>query len=89
MLSTVLVLPALLALLGGRIERLSLPLLIRCQTRRGVKHRWYAFNHFVMRRAVVVLLTTAAVLLALGIPPSPICNWGRLIASPCPSVLRC
>ena len=68
MLTAVLVLPALLALLGGRIERLSLPLLIRRQARREAKRRWYAFSHFVMRRAVVVLLTTAAVLLALGVP---------------------
>ena len=71
MLTAVLVLPALLALLGGRIERLSLLLLIRRQACREAKRRWYAFSHFVMRRAVVVLLTTAAVLLALGIPPRP------------------
>ena len=65
MLSTVLVLPALLALLGGRIERLSLPLLIRCQTRRGIRRRWYTFNHFVMQCVVVMLL---------WVSPSPICN---------------
>lgn len=68
MLTAILVLPALLAILGGRIERLSLPLLIRRQARREARRRWYAFSHFVMRRAVVVLLTTAAVLLALGFP---------------------
>lgn len=68
MLTAVLVLPALLAILGGRIERLSLPLLIRRQARREAKRRWYAFSHCVMRRGVAVLLTTAAVLLALGVP---------------------
>ncbi len=68
MLTAILVLPALLAILGGRIERLSLPLLIRRQARREARRRWYAFSHFVMRRAVAVLLTTTLVLLALGVP---------------------
>jgi uncharacterized membrane protein YdfJ with MMPL/SSD domain len=68
MLTAILVLPALLAILGHRIERLSLPLLIRRQARREARRRWYAFSHFVMRRAVVVLLTTSAFLLALGVP---------------------
>jgi RND superfamily putative drug exporter len=68
MLTAILVLPALLAILGRRIERLSVPLLIRRQARREARRRWYAFSHFVMRRAVAVLLTTAAVLLALGVP---------------------
>ena len=68
MLTAILVLPALLAILGGRIERLSLPLLIRRQARREARRRWYAFSQFVIRHAVAVLLTTAALLLVLGIP---------------------
>jgi RND superfamily putative drug exporter len=68
MLTAILVLPALLAILGGRIERLSLPPLIRRQARRESRRRWYGFSHFVMRHAVAVLLTTSAVLLVLGVP---------------------
>lgn len=68
MLTAILVLPALLAILGGRIERLSLPPLMRRQARREAKRRWYAFSHFIMRRAIAVLLTTTAVLLTLGVP---------------------
>lgn len=68
MLTATLVLPALLAVLGERINRLAVPLILRRQAEREARRRWYAFSHFVMRHAVVVLLVTAATLLLLGTP---------------------
>ncbi len=68
MLTAVLVLPALLAVLGRRIETLGLPLILRLHARRQARRWWYAFSHFVMRRALGVLVTTAAALLVLGGP---------------------
>jgi RND superfamily putative drug exporter len=65
------VLPALLAVLGPRVNALSLK---RWQT---TMHRdaaavksgfWYRLSHWVMRRAVPVALATSVLLIALGIP---------------------
>lgn len=68
MLTAILVLPALLAILGERIERLSIPMLIRRRAQQEAKRQWYAFSQFVMRHAVAVLLLTTTVLLIVGVP---------------------
>ncbi len=68
MLTSILLLPALLALLGRRVNRLSLPVLARRNANQGEGGRWYRFSHFVMRRAWLVLLTTLVLLLAMGQP---------------------
>lgn len=68
MLTATLVLPALLAVLGERINRFSVPLILRRHAERAARRRWYGFSHFVMRHALVVLLLTAAGLLVLGAP---------------------
>ncbi|GAB2859932.1 MMPL family transporter [Actinocorallia aurea] len=56
-------LPALLALLGHRVDRWA-------PRRHGLppRGRWYAFAHAVMRRPVVFGLAAAALLLACGVP---------------------
>ena len=68
MLTSVILLPALLCLLGQRVNRLALPGL----KRRGVlgteAGRWYVFSHFVMRRAWLVLATTLVLLITMGLP---------------------
>ena len=58
-----LVIPALFALLGRRVDALAL--------RRGRKlgtGGWYRFAHGVMRRPLPIAVATAAVLVALGLP---------------------
>jgi RND superfamily putative drug exporter len=57
------VVPALFALLGARIDALSI--------RRGPaagEGGWYRFAHAVMRRPLPIAVVTAAVLVALGLP---------------------
>jgi RND superfamily putative drug exporter len=57
------VVPALFALLGTRIDALSI--------RRGGQSGsggWYRFSHAVMRRPLPIAVATAAVLVALGLP---------------------
>ncbi|MDW8324057.1 MAG: MMPL family transporter [Burkholderiales bacterium] len=68
MTSAVAVLPALLAWLKEDVNRLAVPVLLRRHAERETRRRWYAFSHFVMRHALVVLLLTTAALLALGAP---------------------
>ena len=58
-----LVIPALFALLGRRVDALSL--------RRGRPPGaggWYLFAHLVMRRPLPIAIATAALLVALGLP---------------------
>ncbi len=57
-------LPALLAVLGPRIDALRLPL-PKLRSREGL---WHRLAQWVMRRPVLVLLPTLAVLLLLGSP---------------------
>ena len=63
------VLPAILAILGPRINRGAIPWLHRPRgpqmTQAGF---WFAFSHWVMRRAPVVIPVTLGLLLAAGIP---------------------
>lgn len=61
--------PALLRILGHRINALSLP----GRNRRTKKQNtdtgfWYQFSQFIMRHPVAVLLGTLAVLVVLGLP---------------------
>jgi len=68
MLTAVLLLPALLGLLGHRVNNLALPALKHRTARQEEGGRWYLFSHFVMRRAWAVLLGTMALLLLMGLP---------------------
>lgn len=68
MLTSVLLLPALLALLGHRVNRLALPVQKRRVVRQEEGGRWYRFSHFVMRRAWAVLFSTLALLMLMGLP---------------------
>ena len=68
MLTSVLLLPALLALLGHRVNRLALPVHKRRAARQEEGGRWYRFSHFVMRRAWLVLFSTLILLVTMGLP---------------------
>ncbi len=68
MLTSVLLLPALLALLGPRVNHLALPVLARRNAREEGSGGWYRFSQFVMRHAVLVLLGTFLLLGAMGLP---------------------
>jgi RND superfamily putative drug exporter len=68
MLTSIILLPALLALLGRRVNSLALPVLARRAARQGDDGRWFRFSQFVMRRAWAVLIGTLALLLLLGVP---------------------
>ncbi len=65
------VLPALLAVLGPRVNALS-PRRLRQAAERDARparrHAWYRLAHFVTRRPAQVAVASAAVLIALGIP---------------------
>jgi RND superfamily putative drug exporter len=63
--AAILVTPAVLALLGERINALS----VRPRKGdRGDRDRWYRFSYFVMRHARPVALLSAAALIVLGLP---------------------
>jgi RND superfamily putative drug exporter len=65
------VLPALLAVLGPRVNALAPPRLRRAAERDARPARsgaWYRLAHFVTRRPAQVAVASAAVLLALAIP---------------------
>lgn len=68
MLASVILLPALLALLGHRVNSLPLPTLTRRASQQREGSGWYHFSQFVMRHARAVLLVTLALLLAMGLP---------------------
>lgn len=68
MLTTILLLPAILALLGHRINRLVPPFLAQRPPVIGATGNWYRFSHFVMRNARTVLLVSLAILLVMGLP---------------------
>ena len=58
-------LPALLAIVGGRVDALRIR---RIAVRADGDGRWARLAHWVMRRPVAVLVPTLALLLALGAP---------------------
>src|SRR5207245_1755712 len=67
------VLPAALALLGSRVNSLSVWSLLRRPAAAGAEATaeggfWYRVSHFSMRRPVPVLLVAVVALLVLGIP---------------------
>jgi uncharacterized membrane protein YdfJ with MMPL/SSD domain len=65
------VLPAVLALLGNRVNSLSPKFLHRRAEREATDHEsgfWYRLSRFVMRRPVGIATVTAALLIVLGIP---------------------
>jgi uncharacterized membrane protein YdfJ with MMPL/SSD domain len=75
MVATVTVLPAALALLGPRVNRLSVKALLPARLRREAAHPdnpegsfWYRASSFVMRHPVVVLVLTVIPLALVGLP---------------------
>jgi uncharacterized membrane protein YdfJ with MMPL/SSD domain len=65
------VLPAVLALLGNRVNAWSPKFLQRRAEREATDHEsgfWYRLSRFVMRRPVGIATVTAALLIVLGIP---------------------
>ena len=65
------VLPAVLALLGNRVNAWSPKFLERRAEREATDHEsgfWYRLSRFVMRRPVGIATITAALLIVLGIP---------------------
>jgi RND superfamily putative drug exporter len=65
------VLPAVLALLGNRVNSLSPKFLQRRAERDATDHEsgfWYRLSRFVMRRPIGIATATAAILIVLGIP---------------------
>ncbi|SNS81556.1 putative drug exporter of the RND superfamily [Actinomadura meyerae] len=79
MVGALTVLPAVLAVLGPKVD--ALPLLRRRETSRGW---WGRLAHSVMRRPVVYAVATVALLLALGVPFLRI-NWGGVDAAALPA----
>ena len=69
MLTSIVLLPAILSLLGNRVNHLALPVLAR---RAAVQVNgggwWYRFSYFVMRHPYSVLLGTLSLLLFMGYP---------------------
>jgi RND superfamily putative drug exporter len=68
MLTSVLLLPALLALLGTRVNRFAVPGFSRRAARSEEGGRWYRFSHFVMRHAGLVLAGSIALLFLVSTP---------------------
>lgn len=68
MLTATIVLPAMLSLLGARINSLALPVLARRIARPLDRGGWYRFSRFVMRHAGVILIATLGFLLFMGQP---------------------
>jgi RND superfamily putative drug exporter len=75
MLASVTVLPAALAVLGPRVNRLAVKSLLPARFRRGVAHPdnpeggiWYRASSFVMRHAGLVLVVTVIPLALVGLP---------------------
>lgn len=68
MMASLLLLPALLSLLGHRVNSLVPPFLARRPVNETETGNWYRFSHFVMRHARLVLLGSLAILLVMGLP---------------------
>ncbi|SNS81731.1 putative drug exporter of the RND superfamily [Actinomadura meyerae] len=78
MIGALTVLPALLAVLGTKVDALSVRRR-RAKAPAGQDGRWGRLAHSVMRRPVVYVVATVALLLALGAPFLHI-NWGGVDA---------
>lgn len=68
MVTSVVLLPALLALLGPRVNKLALPVLARRVTCQAESGGWYRFSQWVMRHAIPVLIGAFLLLGAMGLP---------------------
>ncbi len=68
MMTAILLLPALLAVLGHKVNRLAPPWMKPWSARLGEVGRWYRFSHFVMRNARTVLIVSIGLLVLLGLP---------------------
>jgi len=68
MITAVVLLPALLALFGHRVNRFAFPGLAGRAAHQQEGGRWYRYSYFVMRRAWLVLIVTLGLLLAMGLP---------------------
>lgn len=66
MLVAISLLPAMLVIIGRRIDRFSIPGLH--YTAGGEHGRWYRFSRRIERRALIYLLLASAILIALTIP---------------------
>jgi RND superfamily putative drug exporter len=73
--SALLVLPALLVLLGGRVGRVHAPA--------DTTGAWYRLAHAVMRRPILVAVATTALLLLLA-SPTPNVRWSGIDATVLP-----
>jgi uncharacterized membrane protein YdfJ with MMPL/SSD domain len=65
------VLPAVLALLGNRVNALAPKFLQRRAERDATQMEsgfWYRLSHFIMRRPAPIAIGTAAILIVLGLP---------------------
>ncbi|HEV2128829.1 MAG TPA: MMPL family transporter [Thermomicrobiales bacterium] len=67
-LTSLTLLPAVLAIIGTRIESLSIGRLGGVSVGQGGTGRWYGIAHTVMRRPVIVALLTFVLLATLGLP---------------------
>jgi RND superfamily putative drug exporter len=68
MLTAILLLPAILSLLGDRVNRLVPPFLKPRPTILTDHGHWYRFSQFVMNHAWTVLLVSLAILMVMGLP---------------------
>jgi trehalose monomycolate/heme transporter len=75
LLASLTILPTMLALLGGRINALSVQRLLRrgraTRRERGAGEAsgfWYRLSEMVMRRPIIVALAVLAILVTLGLP---------------------
>ncbi len=68
MMTAILFLPALLAVLGNKVDRLAPPFMKPWSARHGERGRWYRFSYFVMRNARTVLILSIALLVLMGMP---------------------
>jgi RND superfamily putative drug exporter len=68
MFTSILLLPALLSLLGPRVNSLGLPWLAQRIAHSREEGGWYRFSQFVMRHAVLILIGSLLLLLFMGQP---------------------
>lgn len=68
MFVTILLLPAMLFLLGKRVNQWVPPFLAKQSSMLSEEGRWYQFSHFVMRNARLILAASLAILLVMGLP---------------------
>ncbi|MEU5882083.1 MMPL family transporter [Spirillospora sp. NPDC047279] len=79
MVAALTVLPALLAVLGPKVNALTVR-----RRRRAASDRWLRFGHSVMRRPVIYAVAATALILSLGAPFLGI-NWGGVDAKVLPA----